>query len=396
MRKLQNIPNRLSRITSSGRFIPEVDGFRFVAILPVVVQHISERVQRYSEVQWAQPIKQDSVAFLASRGTIGVYIFFAISGFILSLPFARYWLEGGKSISLKSYFWRRVTRLEPPYIIWMTVFFIVLLIQGTYGFRELLAHYGASIFYVHNLSYGAYSLINPVAWSLEIEVQFYLLAPLLAFLFFSIQWKWLRRVVLLGAIFLLIGLQHQLGWYQSTAKLTLLCQLQHFLVGFFLTDLYLTETKTKARVSHWFFDGLAIVSLFVLAFSWSEEWLKNLVFTTTLILLFLTAYHGKFSLKLLCHPWITAIGGMCYTIYLIHLPLVEGLIRLTKHITFTNLFSINLLLQFLLMAPIILVFSILGYLLLEKPCMDKHWPKKLSSWWSNTRRNSLILKKVEP
>lgn len=396
MRKLQNIPNRLSRITSSGRFIPEVDGFRFVAILPVVIQHISERVQRYSEIQWAQPIKQDSVAFLASRGTIGVYIFFAISGFILSLPFAKYRLQGGKKISLKYYFWRRVTRLEPPYIIWMTVFLLVLLIQGTYGISELLAHFGASIFYLHNIVFGEYSLINPVAWSLEIEIQFYLLAPLLAFLFFSIRLRWLRRMVLLGAIFLLIGLQHQLGWYQSTAKLTILCQLQHFLVGFFLTDLYLTESREKPRSSHWLFDGLAVVSLFVLAFSWSEEGLKNVIFSTTLIILFLTAYHGKFSLRMLRNPWITAIGGMCYTIYLIHLPLIEGLIRLTKHLTFTNIFSINLLLQFLLMTPIILAFSILGFLLLEKPCMDKHWPKKLSSWWSDARRNSLIIKKVEP
>jgi len=396
MRKLQDIPSRLSRITSSGRFIPEVDGFRFVAILPVVIQHISERVQRYSEVQWAQPIKQDSVAFLASRGTIGVYIFFAISGFILSLPFARYWLEGGKKVSLRSYFWRRLTRLEPPYMIWMTVFFLVLLIQGTYGVGELFSHFGASLFYMHNLAYGEYSIINPVAWSLEIEIQFYLLAPILTFLFFSIRMKWIRRVVLLSGILLLVGIQHQMGWYQSNAKLTILCQLQHFLVGFFLTDLYLTESKNTPRSSHWFFDSLAILSLFVLALSWSEEWMKNLVFSSTLIIFFLTAYHGRISLKFLRNRWITAIGGMCYTIYLIHLPLVEGLVRLTKHITFTNIFSINLLLQVLLMTPIILAFSILGYLLLEKPCMDKHWPKKLSAWWSNARRNSLILKKVEP
>lgn len=396
MRKLQDIPSRLSRITSSGRFIPEVDGFRFVAILPVVIQHISERVQRYSEVQWAQPIKQDSVAFLASRGTIGVYIFFAISGFILSLPFAKYWLKGEKKVSLKSYFWRRVTRLEPPYIIWMTVFFLVLFVQGTYGFGELFAHYGASVFYLHNVIYGEYSVINPVAWSLEIEIQFYLLAPLLTFLFFSIRLKWLRRLSILGGILILIGLQHQFGWYQSTAKLSILCQLQHFLVGFFLTDLYLTESKVKPRTNHWFFDGLAVLSFFVLAFSWSEEWNKNLVFSASLIIFFLTAYHGQISLYFLRNRWITAIGGMCYTIYLIHLPLVEGLIRLTKHLTFTNIFSINLLLQFLLMTPIILAFSIFGFLLLEKPCMDKNWPSKLSAWWSNARRNALILKKVEP
>lgn len=396
MRRLQNIPQKLSRVTSSGRFIPEVDGFRFVAILPVVIQHISERLQRYSNVKWSQAITADPVAFIASRGTIGVFIFFAISGFILALPFAKHFLDGRQKVPLKRYFWRRLTRLEPPYMIWMLVFFVVLLVQGTYGFKELLPHLGASLFYVHNIIYQDYSIINPVAWSLEIEIQFYLLAPFLTFLFFSIKPKLLRRATLLGSILCLIVLQHQMGWYQTALKLSLLCQLQHFLVGFFLVDLYLTEGKIGPRTSHWFFDVLALTSFFLMAFSWSEELGKNIVFSSALLLFFLTAYHARFALLLLQNKWITAIGGMCYTIYLIHLPLVEGLIRLTKHIAFTDIYSVNLILQIILMTPIILVISILGFLLLEKPCMDKNWPRKLSAWWSNIKRNSLILKKVEP
>ena len=41
----------------------------------------------------------------------------------------------------------------------------------------------ASLFYSHGLVYGRESAINGVAWSLEIEIQFYLLTPLLVLMF---------------------------------------------------------------------------------------------------------------------------------------------------------------------------------------------------------------------
>ena len=47
----------------------------------------------------------------------GVELFFIISGFILGLPFAKQYLAGGKQVRLGAYFLRRLTRLEPPYIL---------------------------------------------------------------------------------------------------------------------------------------------------------------------------------------------------------------------------------------------------------------------------------------
>jgi peptidoglycan/LPS O-acetylase OafA/YrhL len=99
----------LRRIVFSDRFIPEVDGFRFIAILVVVISHIY--------VQYG-PLPAGGVfehifhrAFV--DGKRGVYLFFTISGFILALPFARHHLEQGKPVRLLSYFRRRLTRLEP-------------------------------------------------------------------------------------------------------------------------------------------------------------------------------------------------------------------------------------------------------------------------------------------
>jgi peptidoglycan/LPS O-acetylase OafA/YrhL len=60
------------------------------------------------------------------RLVLGVKVFFAISGFVLALPFLIY--DFGLSnnpIQLKSYFKRRLTRLEPPFILTLFFFYLV-------------------------------------------------------------------------------------------------------------------------------------------------------------------------------------------------------------------------------------------------------------------------------
>ena len=44
-------------------------------------------------------------------------VFFTLSGFILALPFASNRLGDGRVVKLSKYFWRRITRIEPPYLV---------------------------------------------------------------------------------------------------------------------------------------------------------------------------------------------------------------------------------------------------------------------------------------
>src|SRR5690606_17688210 len=138
---------------------------------------------------------------LMREGGIGVDVFFAISGFILALPFAKHHLFATPPVSIKGYFTRRITRLEPPYVISLTILLGVHILILHESFREMLPHYLASLFYVHGFVYDEWSRINPVAWSLEVEVQFYILAPLLAMVF-KIPGKVQRRSVIVGIILL--------------------------------------------------------------------------------------------------------------------------------------------------------------------------------------------------
>lgn len=376
---IKTLKSNLQRVVTEGVYLAEVDGLRFIAILLVILQHLSERLIRNTPVEFTIPIKDDPFAFLVSRGTVGVFLFFAISGFVLCLPFAKSIASEDKNVkkpNLKNFYIRRLTRIEPPYFIWMTLFAMVLIMKGNYSFSEMFWHWLASITYTHQIFYNDYSIINPVAWSLEIEIQFYILAPFLANFYFGLPNKTNRRIGLVIFMIAYIVIMGAMGWLHFPMKATLLGRLPHFLVGFLVADYYLFDCKKDYKSVLW--DIIAIVSLLIMCYTWTEELLKTLVFCTALTIFFISAFHSYAFNTFLRRPWIATFGGMCYTIYLTHLPLMEGLIRFTKNITWTHTYILNMALQVVLILPIIAIASIVFYIFSEKPFMRKDWYNNFS------------------
>ena len=161
---------RLSRETSSGRFIPEMDGLRFVAIGMVVIFHLNSYLLASLHDSGSLP-RSDWLRPIALVGFRGVELFFVISGFLLGLPFAAHHLKNASPVSLRKYYLRRLTRLEPPYIVAMLgLFAVAVSIQGKTA-ANLYPHLAASLFYLHNLIFGSPSPAMGVAWSLEVEVR---------------------------------------------------------------------------------------------------------------------------------------------------------------------------------------------------------------------------------
>lgn len=376
---VKSLPSSLRRVTSAGNFVSEVDGLRFLAIFPVVIQHLSERFERHVTYRFNGGFEYDSLIFLTNRGFIGVYIFFVISGFILALPFASHKLTNSAKVPLKTYFLRRLSRLEPPYLIAMTGITVSLIILQLYSWKEILPHFAASTVYLHSFIYHSWSYINPPVWTLEIEVQFYILAPFLSYLLFSISKTEIRRIVMVCLIAIVMILQQHTGLLKQWTILTILGHLHFFLIGFIIADIYLIDWKRKAQ-KHFIFNYsalLALVSL-VVVWSWDYNLLSRVMFVLSLFLLIYSSFRATWFNRFICLPWITAVGGMCYTIYLIHLPIIEFMMRLTKSLQVTTEFSINFLLQLLIIGPIILILSIIFYLLIEKPCMYRDWPARLA------------------
>lgn len=359
----------IKRPVQAKAWIPQIDGLRFLAILPVVFQHLQERCLANAPAFNRATIMDQPFFYFISRGTVGVFLFFAISGFVVAMPFARHYLSDAPKPSVRAFFLRRLTRIEPPYLIWLTLFAAVLAIKGTLTGWPLLKEWLMGITYSHNLWAGqTYPAINPVTWSLEIEIQFYLLSPFLAGLYFSRKNPMHRRLAL-GAFWLVLtALQFQLGWWKFPVKTTLLGHLQHFLVGFLALDFYITHWKNQAkRTLLWDFIGVA--SIFIMAYTWSTEFGKNLLFAPALFCLIAAAFKGKVLSYILKNNWLTAIGGMCYTIYLIHLPLLE--LQTSLLVTFipTHSFFMLLMSQVLIALPLVLVVGTFFYLVIERPFM---------------------------
>ncbi|OEK04554.1 acyltransferase family protein [Roseivirga misakiensis] len=376
MKPFNNLLESLTRDTGGKRYLPFVDGIRFIAIIPVVLLHATERFERY--VLAPSSNLETELSYIISRGAIGVMIFFTLSGFILSLPFAKQ----HNRFSYKTYLSKRLTRLEPPYIFWMTIFGLVLLFKEQIGLATLFNHYIASIFYVHNLSYGEFSIINPVAWSLEVEIQYYLFAPFLAQLYFSQKNTKIRRTLLLSFTVIFIIAQHQFGWQYLPTKASILGQLQHFLVGLLMADIYVNESVWHNRKSiKW--DLIGFIAIPVLMFTWTEELGKSLIFMVAMFGFFTAAFKGRIIHKLLTFRWIAVIGGMCYTIYLTHLPLLELTYSLIGRFGYSSPYWVQLTISLIIAIPIVLFSSMIFYKYTEQPFMSRNATVKIKQYFAN-------------
>ncbi len=362
------------RITSSGQFIPEIDGLRFLAIVSVFLYHLAGDVLRNSPADYRQSLDSNWLFAATQVMNIGVPLFFVISGFILGAPFAAAHLGKKGPVSLKKYFLRRLTRLEPPYILSLLLFFVLKIAahRGTAG--ELFPSLLASVFYTHNLIFARPSAINFVAWSLEIEVQFYIVAPVIA-LIFGIRRASMRRAVLIASILAATSLSKILEGNKAL-ELSLLGYIQYFLAGFLFVEFYLTGGDRRQHNRLWDLVSLAgWPILFVLLVRsgalaiWITPWL--------ILLLCIAAFHGVVMNRFVINPWITTIGGMCYTIYLLHNYLIATLGMFTERFFSNYPFDARLAIQFLLMTPAVLIICGLYFRLIERPCMNPAWVQEL-------------------
>jgi peptidoglycan/LPS O-acetylase OafA/YrhL len=387
MTRAQSILSHLSRRTTSGQFIPEIDGLRFASIAFVLFFHLCGYTVAKATVGHFDGAADNFVALLGSTGHYGVQLFFVISGFVLALPFARHRLLGGSRPQLKAYYLRRLTRLEPPYIVAMVGIFIVASLFYGVSARALASHLAASLGYVHNLVYGTGSTVNVVAWSLEVEVQFYLVAPLLALVFLMPN-RIARRSVVVAAIAAIVLVQYIWPFGEGRLALSLAHYLQFFLLGFLLADLYLVSWQVPSRRER-LWDAIGVVSWMGMIAIWMLITKPNALFLAAALLVFCATFRGHLVRTIFCNPWIATIGGMCYSIYLLHYPLISALGRRTSPIAASQGFIVHLLVQMALMVPLVLIVSTVFFVSVERPCMRKDWPQRVVArfravWLSRT------------
>ena len=369
------LADRLSRRTSSGRYMPEVDGVRFLAIGIVVAVHLfavaglsSGRlviVPPFGPIIARSSRDPRLVAFL-QYGHVGVFLFFILSGFVLALPFIRWRVMGEKPVALSTYFLRRVTRIEPPFIVVTIVLFLVSIALHE---RSTTDHLVATLSYSHQAAYGQLSPIDGVFWSLEAEVQWYLIVPLLAF----VLCRGTPRERLLLIAIALVGtlvIQVWLG-IGILSRIALLDNLEFFLIGWLLAEIHVTRLHERSRNSA-YLDVVGLVCLpllFVALHVHSPSWRVTLPVLGGVAIG--AALHGRYFTRVLSMRWIAIIGGMCYSIYLLHYPILVVGARILHSGGVIHGYWLWPLCAVLLLSA--LVLSAAFFVAVERPCMDPAW-----------------------
>lgn len=163
-------------VAPSAGYRPDIDGLRAVAVLLVIAFH-------FTGVGWG-PIK---------RGLVGVDIFFVISGFLITSIIVKDLQHNNFSFFV--FYGRRVRRIFPSLlallITCMVVFYFAVSIEDA---KELMIYIMGGVFFIYNflmtpLAPPGLSVANALGnlWSLAVEEQFYIVWPLLLYLFYKIK-----------------------------------------------------------------------------------------------------------------------------------------------------------------------------------------------------------------
>lgn len=163
------------------------DGLRTMAVLLVAWFHIWQQSWLFPGVTvFGREISLDP---LVRSGYIWVDMMILISGFCLYLPWARMRYQGGRPRPALDFYARRLIRIHPSYLLTIAVMCLVALATGAYQTTEhMLRDVFSHLTYTHMFFYDAYyaSNLGGALWTLALEMQLYLIFPLLARAFYRL------------------------------------------------------------------------------------------------------------------------------------------------------------------------------------------------------------------
>ena len=175
------------RSNSRSRRIPGYlsapDGLRALSLILIVLFHTWQ--QSWIDIKlYTAPHKYlFNLTILQRYGYVAIDAFFVLSGFCLFYPIARDMFGERRFRGWKDFYIRRLRRLYPSYLLMLLILLLFpILSWGTYGLKdplEIAKHFVSHLFFVHNLSDSTLGTTICTAWTMTIEVQFYLLFPLL-------------------------------------------------------------------------------------------------------------------------------------------------------------------------------------------------------------------------
>jgi peptidoglycan/LPS O-acetylase OafA/YrhL len=293
--------------------------------------------------------------WLTMSGQAGVVLFFALSGFLLYLPWARSHAEGRPAPTLRTYAARRCLRIMPTYYASVVLIALGMYVAGQpfVGGRNLLFHF---VF----LPMLSTVYIQGVYWSLQVEEFFYWGIPLLHRLFSGVG-------VLRGALACVaISVVYGLACWGVVAERHLsffLTQTPFYLAAFgcgIASALLWVRQRTAANARWMAWGGIAAYLAYALVVQPIVDAhpdlapVGNVCLGPIFSLVVLGVARG--GIPALSTPWLRFIGIISYSVYLWH-----GVVLRVGPSGWS--FPATLLYTLAVAIPV----STLSYLLIERP-----------------------------
>jgi peptidoglycan/LPS O-acetylase OafA/YrhL len=350
------LPNVDAGVRAQVGTIETVEGLRGVAVLWVIVFHycvVRSTGAADPWIAWVDGIP--ALALVARNGYLGVDLFFLITGFLLTLPWFRSAMGGGEAPAAGGFYERRLRRIVPAYYVQLACLFFVFLplLRGWLYVRQdaafLLFNLGAHATFTHYMTpiTSASLSINGPLWTLALEMQYYLLLPLLAPFFVraplraaaalvavAIAWRWssFHDMETVVRAEMAIG-----SWWsvpEATIRQFIASQLPgylgHFALGILIGRAWLLARGRAASVAMKVLAaGIALASLVALHGLYAGggarigelAWLASLGLMAAAMAALVCVESGLAS-ALLGNSALGFLGRVSYSAYLYHLPLL--------------------------------------------------------------------------
>jgi peptidoglycan/LPS O-acetylase OafA/YrhL len=352
------------------------DVLRGIAILSVFSFHALGASFGFYHLAWAGLWRnfQVSPSFLIflpfTYGWAGVAVFFAVSGFCIHLSHVR-----SGDTGYLSFFVRRFFRIYPPYLLCLLVFFFIppwgsLAVHTLGEAAQLISH----VLLIHNFDDRSFFGVNPSFWSIAVEIQLYVLYPLLLVLISRFGWKRTLLVLAVLELFLrTVGAGYQVFtssdtpiWLASPG--TPLAYWLSWALGAYLADKHIRrETLPFSGQPVWFWTLLSIGSFLF----------RPTVTFSFLAFSFLTVIIIARCLNARAQPparhfyglsrCLRLVGLASYSFYLIHQPILMLTPRILHKLSLQAKFAPPMTFAFwICLSPLIFLASWWMYRILEK------------------------------
>jgi len=386
-----------SHLESSGPSrLRYLDGYRGLAALAVLAYHVAGR-SRW--VEGSPQLGLDGGAWMARLGNFGVCVFFLLSGLVLYRPFVQAHLDERAGPRMVPYLRRRLVRIFPAYILALTAFYALGLVQVSEPItkREYLWQY----LLLHTYVRRGLATSLPVAWTLCVEMAFYLVLPILALCIvrlpgarspdrgarLRIQLAGLAALYALGWVYRFIVLTTRPHWPGAPMD-WLPAFIDWFALGMGLVTLHVWRAG-GGRLPGWL-SNLADTPWLCWFLALQLYWLgvQNQTFMdgstrtlaraflngTAALLILLPAVLGtarpRRTLHLLESPVFVFLGTISYGIYLWHVIVIRWSSRLELELGFAELLVLTTA------ATVALAYA--SRRLVEAPAMSR-WTRRASS-----------------